>query len=523
MKEDYIRQSDEPQAMMAREAVAAFQTTLENAKRFIRSYRKGNWLSRLTRVDEIEDYTEDVNSGQEQFKRVIRAITCINVDVIRKLRFLPQIAGAKPLDTSDIRIINRSFVRGRRDDFWEDIAEAQIGDQLRLVKVYKTTPCGMMGSLRDLKHIAENRASNLPLIYGYSATANAPLIVFSNANDDIAAITRFFEYLVAQIRSDKNHALLTAWSMLIDMRDAATFLYDNNPATCAMSLQSASDAAMVDESGKILIACPSDTSASIPSDRPPNPALQIARFWLHQLKWPRVRALRTLGLALYDNADQILASKNVIPKTAEEAGRLLHQWWSPSHEHRYMPWRGGLYDNPALGDFGVLEGPNLATFRKLGNISSELGGVRVTVTSPSPGADHFPEMPCPGVYRCEFVNKHLEWDFLLRNVKRLAYQHQVAPDAIVLVTETAPSLDFPFSLRSVADTAEVPLHCNIHLDQYGGLSHQYWSHGDELLSSKESFGHSLTMASQGLHYPELEYYGVYLERCLQVEEADLSL
>ncbi|KAG8894973.1 hypothetical protein FRB99_000828 [Tulasnella sp. 403] len=542
MKEDYVRHSDEPQAKMAREAVAAFQTALEDAKRFIRSYRKGNWLSRLTRVGEIEEHSEDVDSGQEQFKRVIRAITRINVDAIRKLRFLPQVAGAKQLDNSAIRIVNRPMSRGGREDFWEDVAEAQIEGQVRLVKVYNTTACGMKTFLRELRHMAENRASNLPLIYGFSAATNAPFVVLSSS-----VVTGFFEYLIAQTMSDKSRALLTAWSMLIDMTDAASFLYDSNPATCAMSLQSAAGNAVVDESGKVLIACPSDATVAIQSGRPPNPSLRAVRFWLHHLKWPITRPLRVLGLALYDNAERILASKSVVPKSAEEAERLLHLWWSPSYKHRYMPWHGGLYDNPASGDFGVLEGPDLTTFRKLGNISSELGGVKVTVTSPSPESNLFPGIPCPGVYRftiparhkqdesyrcpywsirmqwkCELVDKHLEWDFLLRNAKRLAHQYQVAPHAIVLVTETGSSLHFPESLRTIVDTAKVASHCNIHLDHYGRLSHHYWSHDDRLLSTEESSRQASAMAHLGFYYPELEYHGVHLSRCLQVEEADLS-
>ncbi|KAG8893934.1 hypothetical protein FRB99_001625 [Tulasnella sp. 403] len=311
--------------------------------------------------------------------------------------------------------------------------------------------------LRELRHTANNRASNLPLIYGYSTATNAPFIVLSNS-----AATGFFDYLVAQTSLDKSRALLITWSMLIDMKDAAAFLYDNNPATSAMTLGSATDNAVVDENGRVLIACPSDTSTTVLADRPPNPSLRAVRFWLHHLKWPRVRALRVLGLALYNNSERILASKNVIPKTAEEAESLLRLWWSPSYEHRYTPWHGGLYDNPAPGDFGIFRGPDLTTFRKLGNISSELGGIKVVVTSPFPD-DGFPAMPHPGVYRftvpprseqdesyrcpywtiqmqwkCELVDKHLEWDFLLHNAKRLAHQHKVAPDEIVLRGFKAP-------------------------------------------------------------------------------------
>ncbi|KAG8893214.1 hypothetical protein FRB99_002135 [Tulasnella sp. 403] len=396
--------------------------------------------------------------------------------------------------------------------------------------------------LRELRHMAENRSSNLPLIYGYSTATNAPFIVLSNAT-----ITGFFEYLVAQTRLDKSRALLTSWSMLIDMKDAATFLYDNNPATSVVSLRTAANNAVVDETGKVMIACPSSVSSRIPPDRPPNPSNRAVRFWLHHLKWPRVRALRVLGLALYDNSEHILGSKAVIPQAAEEAERLLRLWWSPSSEHRYMPWHNEVYDHPAAGDFGIFEGPELTTLRKLGNISLELGNVRVVVTSSSPEADDAPRVPYPGVYRftipprceqgdryrspywaiqmqwrCELVNKHLEWDFLLQNAKRLAHQHRVAPHEIVLVTETVSSLWFPDSLHSVVDAAEAPLHCNVHLDRYGRLSHQYWTHDDKLLSSEESSEHTSAMTNLGFHYPKVESYSVYLKQCLQVEEADLS-
>ncbi|KAG8896796.1 hypothetical protein FRB99_008649 [Tulasnella sp. 403] len=234
----------------------------------------------------------------------------------------------------------------------------------------------------------------------------------------------------------------------------------------------------------------------------------------------------------------------------EEAKRFLHRRWPRAHKQRYSTWRGKQYDNPVVGDFGVFEGPEPSTFRKLGNIASEFGGI-----STYPFTSFWctgPQMPDRGVYQytitpgskqddenrradwmlstvwtCELVDRDLEWDILLLSVGRLADQYGVAPDKIVLVTRTMSSFDLTASrrkgLRSIVDAAEIALHYNIHLDDYGHLSHHYWSYDGKLLSSEEASEHALAMAKFGLPYPEVEdiEYGVGVTNCLQVRKEDL--
>ncbi|KAG8902303.1 hypothetical protein FRB99_004642 [Tulasnella sp. 403] len=524
MNEDYIHHSDDPQAKMAREAIPTFQRNLEDTKEFLASYMKGNWFSRYTKCGDIENYAEQADTAQKQFKSSVREITRINVNAIRELVFLSRIAGAKQIPLGDICITKIGYNttgRVRSDNFWEEIVEARIENQVRLVKVYDTSRTGISTFLQELKHLAMNR---------------------------------FIPYLLNQAKVNNTVNLLTAWSMLIDMKDAATFIYENN-STMSLpytSLKKVIERAVVDEAGRVMIALPSKVATTRVTTRKSDCSTKAVQYWRWNLKWPRARAYRALSLALFENADTVLSTKRLIPETVDEASHMLRQWWSQSPEDRYTSWCADTYDKPVPGDIGILERPDLRRFRKLGNVAAELGGTRTVIRSPSPKfaelnwADQFSGNPGPGVYQftvpprkeqaegfrrptwtidmqwcCEMENRHLEWDFLLKNAKRLGQEHGISPSDIILVTETVMVLYFEHeNLRGLVDGAEAAMHYRVHIDGNGLLTHQYWSLDDKLLTPKEV--PQLTPSMTELGCPPLDHYHASPTQWLEIEEADLE-
>ncbi|KAG8882410.1 hypothetical protein FRB99_004664, partial [Tulasnella sp. 403] len=287
--------SDRSEVKMAKEAIASFQKTLEDTKRFLQLYMEGNWRSRFIYINLVEDHIKDVNSVQVHFQRAMDTTT-INVDTIRKFRFtLLQIPDAERLEESDIRGLTHSHLRGYSYDFWKGVTAAQIGGQVRVLQAYNPTSYGMRKFLHEFKRMADDASNFLPCIYGYSMFTAVPFIVLSSNT-----VTGLFEYLVAQIRLDKDFALLNVWST-----DAATFLYNNNPALdtefaiqCAVevgtirrrilsvvNIKSSQDA-VVDENGQVLITAHPHLQSRIQPNRPPNPSVEAVQSWFHELaKW----------------------------------------------------------------------------------------------------------------------------------------------------------------------------------------------------------------------------------------------
>ncbi|KAG8893033.1 hypothetical protein FRB99_002234, partial [Tulasnella sp. 403] len=383
---------------------------------------------------------------------------------------------------------------------------------------------------------------------------------------DTAAVAEFIEYLTAQSRLNKGRALLLAWPMLVDIKDTANFLQNNNPTTCAQYLRYTVTGVVVDRNGKVLMACPFDTPDAILSD-PMGSSLGewATRFWRpHFTEWAPyitshgnavtgppaiIVALRVLGLALHDR--DLFLSKFGLPNRVEEARVLLRLGRSPSSQNdRYINWPGIRYENPVVGDFGIFKGPDPSTFHKLGNINSKLGGIDSSTRPLARFRREEPKMLRPGVYRytlpagslqenrfrcpgwtkemwwsCELVDKELEWDVFRRSVKRLANQHKVAPDKIALVTETWTSFPLPSPLSDVAVRTDAELYYTIHLDDHGHLSHQYWSYEDRVLNREEMPRHISTLASLRLPHLRNEDLDcdIKVMQCLKVKKRDLLL
>ncbi|KAG8892681.1 hypothetical protein FRB99_002542 [Tulasnella sp. 403] len=547
---DYIRSSDESEVNIGKEAFAAFQSILDDSRKFLRLYEKGNRLSRLTRINELEDHLHDAQSDQAcaEFERITYTIPGTSALIIRKPRVLPPVSDA---------------VTGNSTH--------------RFIPVYEsgmTIPFGNMLQKRKSEDKSDSSsAANLPLMYGYSAATNAPFIVLSNT-----AVTGFLEYLNVQSKLDKSHALLTAWSMLVDIKVTATFLQENNPRG-AFLRRSVTDV-VVDNVGKVLMACPLDVATPLPPDSYASSLSDwTVQFWLpHFTEWrgltpsvvPRdksssntaadpptiTRALRLLGLVLHHHpALNFLMSKDAIPKTAETAKYKLRQFWSPPHYNRYLQHPGELFHRPVPGDFGVFRKPDLgaSTFLRFGNISEEhFGGITISTypfstygfwsiwryvpkirnprhyqytippRSKQDSEYRHPDWTIQLMWSCALVDKDLDWDILLLHAKRLADEWQVAPEEIVLVTETSSCFRYPDSLcetlRCIIDTTEVELQLNIYLDDSGHIEQLSWFH-DGMPLKKEDF------SRLGLPYPGIEdlKYNVHVNQCLKVEKGDLLL
>ncbi|KAG8988345.1 hypothetical protein FRB90_002813 [Tulasnella sp. 427] len=383
-----LRDSEDAPATIARKAIADFQDHLANVLSIVDTHLKKSRLQRILlharAREEIDLCKNRLLASHRRFQDSVANILIANTcrsshsESLKNAKGLQiRIPGARSLEHDSIDIVDRIRCDSSSPSFWNEVSVAEVAEKKKLVKLYYDICGGEAAFLRDLQQLARNTRCNLPRVFGYCEDATPPFIVLTGE-----CITPYQEHISEMsLVMTPDAATLSVWDMFIDIRDAARFLIDNNDCMDWQMIIAMLKDCRVDEGGKAILAPQwnDDEFADFEVEREELKHHLDQFLSLHAYTLRNCRLLNPLWYGLLGNSKLLLSNRPPLHDTSRAIG-MLRECWPPSSE-RVRPWPEATADEqaPELGDIGVfVTGPGKTlSYKKLGNISQELGGVEV--------------------------------------------------------------------------------------------------------------------------------------------------
>ncbi|KAG8899270.1 hypothetical protein FRB99_006837 [Tulasnella sp. 403] len=159
-----------------------------------------------------EAYLRFINAKEDIIIRMLRhGGSSSNTDLC--------ITGAKPLRSSDIRIVGDAGIRAPPDSFWNDFHEVVVDSERLLARMYYGQEAEAT-FLRETAWLGKMQHANFPLLYGYCMGATIPFIVLRTAH--VTPLQVHLLRLVAE--SDLEEAVSRTRKYVADTQAAADFL-----------------------------------------------------------------------------------------------------------------------------------------------------------------------------------------------------------------------------------------------------------------------------------------------------------
>ncbi|KAG8923089.1 hypothetical protein FRC01_013232 [Tulasnella sp. 417] len=374
-----LRHSEDLQAVIARRSIASFQDHLAEVLSLVETQMKKGRLERILMHararEEINACKTRLLASHRRFQDTVTNILIANTstpphsDSGKNSKALHiRIPGACSLEHDAINILDRVRCDCSSPSFWNEVSIADVSGKRKLVKLYYDAYGGEAAFIRDLHQLARNT------VFGYCDEATPPFIVLTGE-----CITPYQEHISEMsLTMTPDAATLSVWDMFIDIRDAARFLIDNNDCMDWQMIIAMLKDCRVDERGKAILAPQwADEFGDFDAERE-ELKYHLDQFLnLHAYTMRNCRLLNPLWYGLLGNSELLLSNRPPLHDTSRAIG-MLKACWPPSSE-RVRPWPATEDEAPELGDIGVfVTGPGKTlSFRKLGNISQELGGVEV--------------------------------------------------------------------------------------------------------------------------------------------------
>ncbi|KAG8985444.1 hypothetical protein FRB94_004849 [Tulasnella sp. JGI-2019a] len=539
-------QSSDPanfRAQVARDAVQTFSKNLESVYDVVSAATGKRYLSQLASSASIKaEYAnclQKLTSAHVRFHDARSNILVKSVYVAETVQSPveedPGIAGAKLIDQDDLDLVKRVSMPRREgsESFWSDIYKAKVGNEDKLVKMYYPKKSGGKKSWdRDIEWLRENVTTNMPRVYGYCATSATPFIVFRQKS-----ITPLNDHLrgIAAVSSGEE-AVLTAWRMLIDMKEAAEFLLENNDEIRKNSLTDLLHDTTVDENGSVVLAMPTSRRPGVTA---PNVFDRLTSVWRQHLLSDSLglRSLRPMVFCL----DPFGWTKNremweaaALNDTTRAMELLRALIGMTTADLRIMTWpvegtEG--FEQRRLGDVGHFERgktSSLWSFKCHGNHRQEGGLLSLRVRNLNGGkVDNISE----GVFRYTAVSPEVgnaaedvtgqydddddpedinyllfRWEssfepeeafgFLAQEARRLGSAYQVAHDDLTLITETTGWIAAELDVEAVKIEHKA-LYLYFCLDEHGWPANCYWSFSETPLTADETQNEKDAMVKLG--------------------------
>ncbi|KAG8908119.1 hypothetical protein FRB99_000147 [Tulasnella sp. 403] len=492
MSAEYIQTSDDLQARIARAAILKFEESLTNVRDDIAASlrRRGirRWLA-VTSVDnELRQWAQKLVEARRRFNDDVSNISVADHRLLRTTNARPtdlRVACATPLAPNSPRLRDTIHM-SESSTFWADAFCVEVEGQPVVMKVYTKRAGGEQAFRRDLTSLADNFFAGVPKVYGYCADSRPPFIIFTHSS-----VKGLKKYFIEFGENDPKSAVVKAWGLLVDMQKATQYVIDNDDNWNPAILQDALEDVVVDQNGKALLV-PTDRRNQAADKLNWNAAHLVAATWSFFLTYCPVRAFRSLGLALHTNETDMLLHDWEKYEDSDTAIGTLRKWWG-SPAQRRLPWPIRLEPTVSeechLGDVGYFDAASaeVGTFRKVGSLLEELGGVRLTCNL-KPGMEFVqrdvirmvfqPQQNGPIVYTCHIVYNLIssddEWTFFSRQVRHLGEVSKVAPHDLVLVTETHADV-FVWGPREYMASLHEPVYLFLHLHQLAKGVSYYWS------------------------------------------------
>ncbi|KAG8894057.1 hypothetical protein FRB99_001550, partial [Tulasnella sp. 403] len=496
MGPDYLAQSADQRAIIARESVADFISHLVRVRNKLTVLNRQSWQFQfwfgVHIKDELQALCDELNTAHISFKDRLANLVASDTRKANEGDHQPRpkltIAGAKHLTPHDLFVVPMPGPSGGGS--WSNIAIAKYSGTSKVVKLYPPRAGGYAAFLRDLLDLDRNISCNVPSIFGYCDSSEVPYIVLRTSR-----VMPFREYVIKEGISATAQTVVNLWKMLIDIRTALDFLRSNwledDSPVSYMSVSDCLNSIAVDDRGRALLPPlprpspgirfpPCDGSISVISER-------YKVFFVH----PRIPKLHALGYALAGNGAGVFDTDI---RTFKDHGLLMHALrnWRPAPDARTLWWQATGFPRTSAflpGDIGVADyrpGASV-TFKKLGNIAKELGGLSLFQKSSShPNRTQV----SPNVFRSVFQpnNNYVccgwslrvshwnnRWEYLAQHATRLGAKYGVPPEDLILVTESTSSARL-HDLDKLGSCLTSPLYWYTHiLIEDGSYSHSYWS------------------------------------------------
>ncbi|KAG8995723.1 hypothetical protein FRB90_000103 [Tulasnella sp. 427] len=493
ISEEYIQASESVQANLAKRGIKRFEEEMSVVSEIIKKRKKAYWFLRFIGVSlvtqELQDCAARLRRARDEFmayqmnihtadNRVLRLST---VGVNKTLPLTPieqemkdiHIIGARLMTHSELRVLdilhaNRTLL-GERPSFWADIQSVKVDDGLKLVKLYYKKCGGEKVFLKDLKFLSQNIGPYFPLIQGFCGKASIPFILLL-----ISTLTPFKNYLTRLHTSNSETALSNAWKLVLDMRDAAKFLLENNSDIDHFTVQSCIMDAAVDDCERLVLPPPVDIARpeNLPTD-----SIEQMIFWA----WFKViqgRRFRALAYSLL-SARRETFERHRLPQDSPSLAQEILREYSLFDPSRTLPVRSrqsrNLKDKELLlpGTVGVLSRSESATsvqFTPFEELRSVLGGyeplfeedlekiadgavVRKTFL-PSAGSDSdAPSLPFIGfMWKPRSLKRPADMTELMTRARELAKARGVDLTELVILAGTCWHIPLPITNENIASS-----------------------------------------------------------------------
>ncbi|KAG8942144.1 hypothetical protein FRC04_003834 [Tulasnella sp. 424] len=537
---EYIVNSTDKRATIAREAIVEFEKTISSTKEKV-EVRLKNGKIRKT------------HWAQPPFKGRILNILCLpstEISIVSKAKSDEfDIPGARPVHNEDIEITGEiDFVARIPETFWQNLVEVDLGNnKVRVAKIYSPAKSSKQKFLDDMKWFSEK--IKIARLYGYNANSQIPFIVFT-----FSSVKPLRQHLVQLSRTDPQKYILTGWQL--DMHKAGTYL-----CSVAVDLRkeyptierSIVDAA-TGQSGQLVVAPAEMRTATEFNDQADPSALAIRRFWSHFLidkydeRWERY--LRPFILALLESPEIFFQYPLHELTSPLEASEAIYKLWPPATERPLKVWQNSFPPDVIAGDVGILKldpkkkfkilrGPKDVEFRRLANIADLAGGIQFC---PPPKGD---PTSSPNIYRATFqstadtylptTDLGVLWGYhfskskiplpvLAKLFKDLGEQHGVPPTDIVLVSTLEYEFDAegPLPMRKALQKGQkIYLYMSFSPENQHRFESGQWSFHESLPTESEAAAEASKLSA--LNCPKIRKGRPWGEVAyLQFEEEDFN-
>lgn len=545
LSSDYLENSEEVQARIARSSIAEFEKAMSSVKTTLdNAMAQRTWKRAINNSQikaDIGDCTRRLVAAREKFNSSTMMVILANTRSEQPRTAIDEfrIPGATPLRPMDIKLGSVVKHYGTLNNthettFWTDTRIAMVRGEKKLVKLYTQKDGGEEAFLRDMRSLGQNLWPNLPAILGYCRKASVPFIAF-----ETSGVQRFGRFIKMLVLREPDTAVPKVWRMLVNLRDAAAFIVRNEPGIDARLIEDAVREPSVDENGEIILAPLPEVEGEFKdfkwSVEGLDPNDLIFGYWTSECLDGSARPLRTLGFALSGETEATLDAEIF---SMDELPDILHNLW-PTPANRALRWFIHHPDPLAPGDIGkfVIQEDGNWTFCRLGSVADDLGGVKmafqedvacdykcVAENTVRFSFDPFEEGDSHNAvlkygFRTSWTNtlheKEATWEFLLANAQNLAERYGTTPEELVLITETSGDIESePF--EDFDESLTRPIYYYLHFSHKGHIIEAYWSFEDTpgSIICEEHFEELGLPGVESLIHSIPEYY-------LQLEKQDL--
>ncbi|KAG8905815.1 hypothetical protein FRB99_008180 [Tulasnella sp. 403] len=275
---DYIKDSTDRQAEVARTAIRHFGSELDSVKRVVYMQTLKGKIARFILSsglrDDVEECKQRLVAAHQAFKDAVLNIVVANTHetngavsrtqdaTVPPDRF--KIMGARPLSCHDVEIVGNVEDSRTTGSFWTKMVTVRVRDKTFVAKVYSDMEDRFV---RDLKRLARVQRIHLPRVYGHCHESETPFIVLYG--ETFIPVMTYPESFFKKSRLDGGTCICSSWKMLLDLRDAAQFLVENSIKMSPREARKIFQDAKIDDTGDIIIApLDSESMEAAPSDEP---------------------------------------------------------------------------------------------------------------------------------------------------------------------------------------------------------------------------------------------------------------